>query len=418
MKHRTTRRQPQALLALLVMLAAAARPAMSEAPDPKTSAKPAAIARLAEANTRFGLKLYRRLAEDAGGKNVFLSPPSIGMALAMAANGAEGETREAMMRALELPGMTRDGANEAYSQLRAALSSADPKVQLAVANSLWMDLGKHPKGDGFRPEFTASSERFYGAKVKGLKFKDPRSLLWINGWVSTATHGRIPSMLAPEQLRGSDLILLNAIYFKGAWSKPFDKEHTEDAAFTRAEGGEKSVPMMRQTGRYRYLASEGFQAVSLPYGAGGTSMYLFLPAEGRGLGAFQEQLTPENWEKWMGGFQAKPGTVRLPRFKMSYSADLKPPLSYLGMKLPFTPEANFSAMTPPPAWIDFILHKSFLEVNEEGSEAAASTAIGIGRGGGRDLNAFNLVFNRPFFCAIRDDRSGVLLFLGAVNDPD
>jgi serpin B len=214
--------------------------------------------RLVSANTRFGFKLFAEVAKQDAGKNIFISPASVGLALAMTYNGAVGETKQGMERALEIQGLNHVALNQAYSQLRVALESADPKVQLNIANSLW---GK--KGLPFNPDFIQRNTQYYGAEVTALDFGDPGAPATINAWVSDKTKGKIEKIIdrIDEQ---TILFLINAIYFKGSWAAEFDKAKTKDEPFTTLAGKQKRHPLMHQSGKFRYYEANGFQAVSLP----------------------------------------------------------------------------------------------------------------------------------------------------------
>ena len=372
-------------------------------------------ARLVSANTRFGLKLYGEVLKQNAGKNVFISGSSVALALAMAYNGAEAETKQSMARALELQAMSEGEVNQAFRDLNAALASPDPQVQLQIANSLWAR-----KGINFKPDFIQRTKDFYGAEVAELSFDDPNAPGKINEWVSDKTKGKIDKIvdqISPDAI----LFLINAIYFKGKWSAEFDKANTKDETFTMGDGRQKKVPMMNRSGDYKYFEDKNFQAVSLPYGGKRVAMYVFLPASGTSLEAFHKSLTAENWENWMEKFQQTPGDVALPRFKMEFEAELNDALKALGMGAAFDPsQANFSRMVQLAnnVYISKVKHKSFVEVNEEGTEAAAvtstemrTTSIQMPR------QRFRMVVDRPFFFAIRDNQTGAVLFMGSILDP-
>ena len=372
--------------------------------------------RLVSANTGFGFKLFAQLAQGKAGENVFISGASVGLALAMTYNGAEGETRKAMARALGLEGMNLDEINRAYAQLRASLEKIDPKVRLAIANSLWARRGLE-----FKPEFIRRNKEFYGAETTELNFNDPNAPSTINAWVNEKTGGKIDKII--EQIEpDAILFLINAIYFKGAWAEEFDKAKTREEDFTLAAGNSKKHPMMRQSGRYLYLESEDFQAVSLPYGGGRVSMYIFLPAKISSLDKFHKGLNGENWDKWMSQFGKTKGDIVLPRFKLEYEETINDALKALGMGVAFDPQgANLSGMigTAENVFINEVKHKTFVEVNEEGTEAAAATSVGISvTSMPAPEKTFRMVVDRPFFCAIRDNQTGTVLFMGGINDPE
>lgn len=370
--------------------------------------------RLVSANTSFGFKLFAEVAKQDAGKNVFISPASVGLALAMTYNGAVGETKLGMERALEIKGMNHTELNNAYAQLRQALESADPKVELNIANSLWAK-----KGVTFNPDFLERDKQFYGAEVTALDFGDPSAAATINSWVSDKTKGKINHIVDQIDAQ-SILFLINAIYFKGKWSIEFDKAKTKDETFTTGAGPQKRVPMMHQSGKYNYYEGKDFQAVSLPYGDGRASMYIFLPSSGSSLDAFQRNLTAANWETWMKQFTQTEGSIAAPRFKIEYEVGLNDALKALGMGIAFDADrADFSGIVRGSGrvYISSVKHKTFAEVNEEGTEAAAVTSVEMRATAVRIQKTFQMIVDRPFFCAIRDNKTGTVLFVGSITDP-
>jgi serpin B len=371
--------------------------------------------KLVSANNKFGFKLFSEVAAGSAGKNVLISPSSVALALAMVYNGADGETKQALARALELHQMSLEETNRANQQLKSALEKADAKVQLQIANSLWAR-----KGVSFRPDFLERNREFYGAEVTELDFNDPAAPATINGWVSRNTNGKIERII--DQInRDSILFLVNAIYFKGKWTVEFKKENTKEESFTLSGGSQKKHPMMRQSGEYDYFAGKDFQAVSLPYGDRRVSMYIFLPAKGSSLAEFQKSLTADNWEKWMEELDNTPGDIVVPRFRVEYEVELNDALQALGMGLAFDHDrANFSkmVMNGEQVAINKVKHKTFAEVNEEGTEAAAATSAEVTVTSVQvPRERFRMVVDRPFFCVIRDNETGAILFMGAINDP-
>jgi serpin B len=331
----------------------------------------------------------------------------------MTYNGASGETQQAMANALELQGMSLDNINQANNTLKASLENADPAVQMSIANSLWAR-----QGISFNPEFIKQNQQFYGAKVTELDFAKPDSSNIINNWVKENTRGKIDNIVG--QLKPDDvLFLINAIYFKGNWTKKFDKSQTTERPFNLSNGSQKQHPMMSQSGKYRYYENETFQAVSLPYGKGRMSLYVFLPSKTTNLNTFQQQLKSENWQQWMNQFRMRQGSVELPRFKFDYDIKLNNALKALGMETAFSNQANFSNMTSASVAINEVKHKTFVEVNEEGTEAAAATSVGMVLTSARmpAEEPFQMVVDRPFFCAIRDNQTGTILFMGSIKEP-
>ncbi|MBD2522490.1 serpin family protein [Nostoc sp. FACHB-133] len=391
--------------------------AQSSLPQPETPLQKKTVnpdTRIVESSNKFGFKLFSEvLKEDRGEKNVFISPSSVALALAMTYNGASGSTQQAMAKTLELQGMNLPEINSSYAAaLKQLLENPDAKVQLNIANSLWAN-----QDVSFAPDFLKRTQDFYQAKVSNLNFKDAAASNIINNWVKENTNGKITKIvesIEPSQV----LFLINAIYFKGNWSNEFDKSQTAQYPFYITSGKRKQHPMMSQEGDYRYYESKQFQAVSLPYGKDGKiSFYIFLPKQNSNLKAFYQNLSVANWEKWMTQFNKQKGFIRLPRFKTDYEVTLNDALKSLGMEEAFSSKANFSGMGKNFA-ISQVKHKTFVEVNEEGTEAAAATSVGIVATSLRDEpEPFRMIVDRPFFCAIRDNQTGNVLFMGSILEP-
>jgi serine protease inhibitor len=386
----------------------------AESKPGEASGKATVDSRLVAADSRFGFNLYARLSKNGGAKNIFISPASIAMALAMTYNGAGRATREAMMRTLELQGLSLAEINAANGQLKSALENADPKVKLEIANSLWARQGVQ-----FQSEFVKANQQFYKAEVAELDFHQPSAISTINNWVSRSTHGKIDKIV--DQISSETLLfLINAIYFKGAWSDAFDAARTRPAPFTMADGKQKQHPLMSQSGRYSYFENDKFQAVALPYGNKRMNMYLFLPKANSTLAEFHQSLNARNWAEWMSRFSFMKGDISLPKFKVEYETTLKGVLSAMGMGAAFDQQADFSAMLKPPAtaYISEVRHKAFAEVNEEGTEAAAVTSVEMRTTSlGPPPKTFQMIVDHPFFFAIRDNQTGAVLFMGSIAEP-
>ncbi len=391
---------------------ALAQSALPESESPISKRKLNPDTRLVTANTKFGFKLFSAVLKQDISKNVFVSPSSIAFALAMTYNGASGSTQEAMAKTLELQGMSLDAINSSNAALKTLLENSDQKVQLNVANSLWASLDTR-----FQPEFLQKNQDFYTARVTNLNFRDADAPRVINQWVQENTRGKINKIVEkidPDQV----LFLINAIYFKGIWTNEFDKKQTANYQFKLTSSQQKQYPMMSQTGKYRYYENELFQAINIPYGRDGKiSFYIFLPKQ-NSLNAFYENLNTENWEKWMTQFSKQEGFIRLPRFKIDYDVTLNQALTALGMGEAFSNGANFSGMGKNLK-ISEVKQKTFVEVNEEGTEAAAATSVGIMTLSARmpDQDPFRMIVDHPFFCAIRDNQTGSILFMGSIVDP-
>jgi serpin B len=409
------RMKSKIFLALCALLLGACRaddvqPAEIARPNSNTTMN----SNLAAASNAFGFDLFQQLRRQAGGQNVFFSPLSVTIALGMTYNGAAGETKNAMARALRIDGMSQAEFNRESAELLKALKSSDPKIELAVANSLWARGGAR-----FNENFLSGARQFYGAEISTLDFNNPQSVATINRWVSGATKGKISQIIDqidPQQV----MFLINAVYFKGLWQQKFDKALTQQQPFHLPDGRQKPVPMMEQSGKYLYHRGDKFQAVSLPYGKGGVSLYLFLPDEGSSLDEFLNGLSFQKLEEWINNFAETPGEVKLPRFKLDYEKTLNDPLKDLGMGVAFNSrEADFSGIrTEKDLFISEVKHKAVAEINEEGTEAAAATSVGIAITSARQpREPFTFVADRPFLMAIRDSQTGAILFMGAVMDP-
>ncbi|TFI54534.1 serpin family protein [Mastigocladus laminosus UU774] len=381
----------------------------SESPLPQKSVLP--DTKLINANTKFGFKLFEEVLKQDNNKNVFISPASIAIALDMTYNGASGSTQQAMAKALELQGLNIQEINSSNAALKQLLENPEPQIQLTIANSLWAN-----QEVSFKPEFLKTIQNYYQAKITNLNFQDSGSVETINNWVNESTRGKIDKIverIEPNQV----LFLLNAIYFKGRWTNEFDKKQTVQQPFYLTPGNRKQHPMMSQKGRYKYYENEQFQAVGLPYGKDGKiSFYIFLPKQNLTLKSFYQNLNTDNWEKWMSQFNQKEGFIRLPRFKMDYEVKLNNALQALGMGEAFTNKADFSQMGEDFT-ISEVKHKTFVEVNEEGTEAAATTSVGIVATSSSVSEPFRMIVDRPFFCAMRDNQTGSILFMGSILNP-
>lgn len=368
-------------------------------------------------NTEFGFNLFNTIWNTEQNQNIFISPFSVSTALAMTLNGAAGDTEQAMIDTLKLQGITTDSINSSYAQLLQTLQSSDSKVTLTIANSLWAR-----EGVPFKQDFQQRNIQYFNAEISTLDFTDPNSLTTINQWVNTNTNGKIKKIL-DEIESNAVLFLINAIYFKGEWKTQFDPSDTKDRKFHIANGSTKQVPMMARKGDYAYYENhqENFQAIGLPYGDGQMSMYIFLPSSKSNLNTFLQTLNAENWENWISQLREQEVMVYIPKFKLEYGTkELNDALTSLGMGVAFDEDhADFSRMAPLDdiggnLYIQKVAHKTFIEVNEEGSEAAAATSVAIGV-----KSILRTIFNadRPFFFAIRDNETKTVLFMGTVVEP-
>ena len=367
---------------------------------------------IAIANNRLGFKLFKNIVHSNQTKNVFISPTSIGISLAMAYNGASGETQQAMASTLELQELSLKDINLSYQKLQQDWQQADSQVQLSIANSVWAK-----QGIPFKHKFLKNNREYYQARITNLDFTNPRAKNIINSWVKEATQGKIERIVG--NIKSEDILfLINAIYFKGNWANQFDKNLTKTQPFYLSADFSQPQQMMSQTGKYSYYENAQFQAVSLPYGQDRLSMYIFLPRENSDLATFSQQLNLQNWQQWRQQFRLTPGSITIPRFQLEYEVELKQALTALGMGIAFEANrADFAEMTSQSVLIDRIKHKTFVEVNEEGTEAAGVTSIGIGVTSVNPAQPFAMIVNRPFFCAIADNQTNTILFMGSVVNP-
>jgi serine protease inhibitor len=394
-----------ALLVSVVLLAGCEAITGPRKPAPSWSKVPL-DERVTDAYTGFGFELFRQLrAADPHG-NVFVSPTSAAFALAMTYNGAVSRTADEIALALGIGHLDRETINATNRIWLAALrETGDPKAELAIANSIWYR-------DWFpvRASFLDRVTTYYGAEVLPITTADA-----INAWVDRETRGRIDEVV--EEI-ADDVVayLINALYFKADWTHRFDRAATRDSPFRRADGSTVQVPMMWQEGRFETRVDQDMSMVRLPYGSGRFSMILALPREDRGLEGVAERLTPDRWRRWMTEF-GEPGILQvgLPRFEVEWESSLVESLKALGMEIPFDPSgADFSDMFEARgAYIDEVIQKTFLRVDEEGTEAAAVTVVEMRVVSGPPT----IVFDRPFFLAIYDHATDTILFLGQITDP-
>ncbi len=397
------------LAALLMTALLAGCGGVTPAPAPAPADKPAPAtevdARLTGAGVSFGFDLLKQVYD---GKNTFLSPPSASVILSLTANGARGATQEGMLQGLRAGDLTLDELNRANAALQSVLANPDPKVELSLANAVWYD-----KEFTVAPAFVAVAKEHYRAELKeGL------SVPAINKWVKDQTRGRIPEILDKTSPL-TVMVLVNAIYFKGEWSSPFKANSTSDRSFTRVDGSTKSVPFMSRRAHFGYIEVDGVRGVRLPYGDGRLAMYALMPDRWDG---FVESLTAERWAAWMAAAGRRELALALPKVKLEASMELKEPLIAMGMGEAFDPNrADFSglfATLSEPVYISRVVQKSFLEINEKGTEAAAATAVEVtATSAAPSEPPLVLELNRPFLVAIRDDVTGALLFLGVIMEP-
>jgi serpin B len=375
---------------------------------------PAGQEKLTMANTGFAFDLLKQIAGEQPDTNIFISPFSVSTVLQMVANGAAGDTKTEMQRVLKTAGLPPEALNAAGKDLNQSLKS-QTNVILNLANAIWYKNEFHLK-----PGFVSDNKNYFLAKLAGVNFGKPESAQTINDWAETSTHGKIKQVVQWPFDPLTRVILANAIYFKGKWDRPFDKHATKNRAFYVLPGGTpKPVPTMRQSGHFNYQQGDGFQAVRLPYAGGRLQMYLFLPDTNSSPAKLLAGLNAETWQNTiLPKFQDRQGMLALPRFKLDYDVIMNNPLKALGMRQAFTGGADFSAMADEPLFVSEVRQKSFVEVNEEGTEAAAVTTVTMMAAGvPRPIKVFEMIVDRPFLFVIADDQTKSVLFMGVIYDP-
>lgn len=363
-----------------------------------------------ESNTRFAFDIFKMLNKEDQDRNIFISPLSISTALSMTYQGAESTTRDAMAEALNYDGMDTGVINESYRHLVRYMRQPDRKVELSIANSLWIR-----QGEKIKENFVASNRDVFDATVTSLDFSRKDAADRINEWISKATKDKIEKMVDPPIPGDVVMYLINAIYFKGDWTVQFDKDKSFSSEFKAGNGSSCEVMMMSRSGKVEYGQGEGYKAVRLPYGSGKIAMYCILPEEGVSVNDYIMSLDAGRWKAVKESIaETEDVQLQLPRFKMEYGIkQLNDSLTSLGMGEAFESSADFSGIRDG-IFISRVLHKAVIDVNEEGSEAAGATVVEMKESAALEPIAF--IANRPFVFVIADDETETILFLGKLYD--
>lgn len=383
----------------------------ASAPADPPRALTAAEKQVVAADNEFGLSLFRETVGADAGENVFLSPLSVSMALGMTLNGARGETRAAMETALRKQDLAPGEINDAYRGLIDFLKGLDPSVQVAIANSIW-----HDSDFTVKQPFIDTNQEHFDAEVAGLDFADPSASKRINDWVAQATDDNIREIVPetiPDRMR---MYLINATYFAGKWRVPFDPANTQERPFERADGSTVSVPMMERTEDvvHPVARTDAYTAVDIAYGDSLYSMTLLVPRGENTVEGLVDTLDADAWSRITDRMRSRElSRIQIPKFTLEYERSLNDILSSLGMGIAFSDAADFTDIADANLAITEVKHKTRLEVDEEGTEASAATSVGIG------IVSLppEVVVDRPFVVAIRENHSGTILFLGTVMDP-
>ena len=398
-------------LALAVACSGATEPRPQ--PSPVLEALPRALSageqKIIAANNEFSFSLFRQLGAAESDSNVFVSPLSASMALGMAMTGASGTTFDEMRATLGFGTTSESEIDQGYKSLITLLRGLDPGVDFRIANSIWTR-----EGFPVTPAFLDAGRTWFDAQAASLDFASPNAVKSINDWVSTATAGKIPTIL--DQITSDEVMfLINAIYFKGSWRAKFDPALTIDAPF-HGIAGDQPMKLMHREGTIRYMQTPAFSAVDLPYGNSAYSMSVVLPNVGQSVDAVLASLRTDTWSAWTAQFHDAEVDLHLPRLELTWERMLIPDLEALGMRAPFQADgADFSRMSPlgDRLFISTVKQKTFVNVNEEGTEAAAVTNVGVSLTSAPLRTEFRV--DRPYVFVIRERLSGTVLFLGAIR---
>ena len=373
---------------------------------------------LLQTSNDFAFDIFKEMVSNQeSDDNLMISPLSMSLALAMTYNGADGDTKEAFEKVLHLNGLSVEEINQSYQKLVSALLSVDPKVIMEIANSIWYRDDFYVEND-----FLNINKNYYDAEVTDLDFTDPASVDVINKWVSDKTHEKIDKII--EQIDPENVMfLINAVYFKGIWKYQFNKDDTQEEPFYDQNGNLfENVQMMSFKEKINYTSNDLFQAIELPYGQGNFNMIVLLPKYHVSLDNLVSEMNPANWETWMESFSNETEVnVYLPKFKVEYKKELIPDLTQLGMGIAFSDFADFTKINKGGyLYISSVKHKTFIEVDEEGTEAAAVTSVTVSltsAGGGGD-GSIEFRADHPFIYVIREKYTGAIMFMGKVAEPE
>ena len=348
-------------------------------------------------------------------KNIMVSPLSVNIALHMTRNGAANETLKAMLKTLKTEGVTEEEINKNYKFAIETFTNLDPLVNLKFSNSIWHRNSLTPEKD-----FIDINTLYFKSRINALDFSSPKALATINEWVSNSTNGKIPSILG-EITSDAMLYIINAVYFNGIWKNKFDPTKTQEMSFAINSTSKVMANSMLQEINTQYFTNDLFSAVELPYGQANYNMYVLLPNKDKNPSDIISQLTAQNWGVWLSKFFPTPVQIHLPKFKFSYDETrMIPLLSEMGMGIAFSKSADFTRINKKGGLaLTEVKHKTCIEVNEKGAEAAAATSVK----GGVTSNGFDprpVIFtaDHPFVFLIQEKETKAVLFMGVINNPN
>jgi len=372
-------------------------------------------AEIIEADKAFGFELFREVHNQSEEDNIMISPLSVSYALGMTYNGAAGTTLEAFNDVLHFGDLTSEEVNESYKDLMDQLIHLDDKVEFSIANSIWYRLGFQ-----VLPEFINTNKDYFDAAVKEIDFTDPQTVELINQWIEDKTNGKIKDMLDFIPV-DAVMYLINAIYFNATWKYEFEKGDTYQGDFNLTDGNIHQVDYMRVSGDFQYTSNEDFTAVELPYGDSTFSMVVMLPSGEAKVSDLVAKLDVSHWDSWFDDSRFTGVQVDLPKFKYEFKELLNDPLTDLGLGVAFSEfEADFTRINPGGnLFISRVIHQTFIDVQEEGTEAAAATIVEISLtsagGGGSPIN---FKADKPFLYFIKENSTGAIVFIGKVGKPE
>lgn len=368
------------------------------------------------ATNSFATNLFGRVATQEAGKNFFISPLSVSMALAMTLNGANGQTYSDMQKTLGLDGLTNDEINQSYQGLITLFSGLDQSVKFNIANSIW-----YRNTFQVIDAFLVVDSTYYDAEVKPLDFNDPNAANVINAWVSDKTNGKIPSVISPPIDPAVVMYLINALYFNGTWKYQFDSTMTQAKPFYLLNGSSENVPTMAvHDTAMKYYSDNDFTVGELPYGSGDYSMLVILPDSTLSIADAEALLTQSEVSSIINGLSVHDVQLSLPKFKVEYKTLMNDVLSKMGMGVAFTDGADFTRINRGGGlYISRVIHQTYIDVNEKGTEAAAVTVVEIGINMAYPQPKIPIYFtvNRPFIFLIKENHNNTIMFMGAVVDP-
>lgn len=404
------------LIASPVMLVSCEKSASNDQPgDPVNITTEVYQKQVIDSANRFAFDLFKPdLTGSKGSENIMISPFSVSSALSMTLNGAAGGTFDAMKKSLRLDDKTLEEINKTYLKLMTEMVPVDSRVTLEIANSVWVEkrlIVKQP--------FITALQTWYKAEARNIDVTDPDAVDIVNAWIADKTHDKIKDMLDnldPDLA----MLLINAIYFNGKWRYAFDKANTLDEPFYVTPSAPKSVPMMHLTENLKAVKYNDITIAEIPYGQGNFTMVVVLPDENISTTEVAGELTPSLWQQWMSLLANNTHKVDLsmPRFKYKYKRLMNDDLIGLGMGIAFSDFADFSNISDQGLKINRVIHQSFIDNNEEGTEAAAATVVEITfTSAGPDSQVLKVTLDRPFLYFIRETSTGTILFMGRVSDP-